>query len=59
MNQQALGKIVADLETLIHERAHTEDLSSQTDAAEKTIKRCMDIGKLQAAQEILKSLLRQ
>ena len=58
MNQQALGKIVADLEVLIHERAPTEDLSNQTDTAEKTIERCMDIGKLRAAQEILKSLLR-
>jgi transcriptional regulator with XRE-family HTH domain len=58
MNQPALSKILIDLSALIKESEKMEDIDSlQAGATEKMIQGCLDVGKLQAAWEILNSLV--
>ena len=57
MNQPALEKIVADLDALIRECENMEDLEKEVGAVKKMIEGCFDIGKLQAARDILQGLM--
>jgi hypothetical protein len=57
MNQPALEKIVAELDALIRESENMDDLEKEVGAVKKMIEGCFDIGKLQAARDILQGLM--